>query len=201
MPTACGRWPATRSDPPFVPAFPPLVKCRFAPAAAAARLPREEAVMRNRAALGVLVLVVGVAEAAEGPGIAYPDGYRRWAHVKTTIVGPASPAFALNGGIHQFYANEKAVEGYASGRFPDGSVLIDDGLEPVEAKGVTSAGTRKRLAVMAKDAARNPETGGWGFEVFRGDGRTASLTGPERAACFACHTKSPRDAVFSELGP
>jgi len=157
--------------------------------------------MNTRVALGTLVLCVGVAEAAEGPGVAYPDGYRRWAHVKTTLVGPASPAFASNGGIHHFYANEKAMEGYASGRFPDGSVLIDDGLEAVEAKGATSAGTRKRLAVMVKDASRYPETGGWGFEVFRGDGRTASLTAPERAACSACHAKSTRDAVFSELQP
>lgn len=157
--------------------------------------------MNTRVALGTLVLCVGVAEAAEGPAVAYPDGYRRWAHVKTTIVGPASPAFASNGGIHHFYANEKAMEGYASGRFPDGSVLIDDGLEVVEAKGATSAGTRKRLAVMVKDASRYPETGGWGFEVFPKDTHTPSLTQADRSSCHACHTKAAREGVFSTLQP
>src|SRR5678816_982723 len=114
--------------------------------------------MKIRAAVLPLALCIGVTAAAEAPGVAYPDGYRRWSHVKSTIVGPSSPAFAPNGGIHHFYANDKAMEGYATGTFPDGSVLIDDGLEAVEANGVTKAGARKRLAVRVKDAKAAPDT-------------------------------------------
>jgi hypothetical protein len=121
-------------------------------------------------------------------------------HVKSTLVGPASPAFASNGGIHHFYANEKALEGYRTGTFPDGSVLVDDGVEAKESAGVTSDGTRRRVAVMVKEAQRYAETGGWGFDIFKGDGRDASLDSTARAACFACHKKA-RDSVFTELAP
>jgi hypothetical protein len=157
--------------------------------------------MKTRAAVLPLALCIGVTAAAEAPGVAYPDGYRRWSHVKTTIVGPSSPAFASNGGIHHFYANDKAMEGYAKGNFPDGAVLIDDGLEAVESNGVTKAGPRKRLAVMVKDAKAAPDTGGWLFEVFPKETHAPSLTQADRASCFACHTKANRGAVFSDPQP
>jgi Cytochrome P460 len=134
------------------------------------------------------------------PVVPFPDGYRRWAHVKSTVVGPGSAAFAGERGIHHFYANEKALNGYRSGAFPDGSVLVDDLLETKESAGITTEGPRRRLAVMVKDRQRFGEAGGWGFEVFKGDGREATLGTETKAACFACH-KNGRDSVFSELRP
>lgn len=132
--------------------------------------------------------------------VPFPDGYRKWVHVKSTYIGPQSPAFASNGGIHHFYANEKALEGYRSGAFPDGSVLVDDLLEAKETAGVTSDGPRRRVAIMLKESLRYRETGGWAFEVFRGEGRDAALDTTAKAACFACH-KNGHDAVFSEFRP
>ena len=132
--------------------------------------------------------------------VPFPEGYRNWVHVKTTLVGPQSPAFAVNGGIHHFYANEKALEGYRTGTFPDGAVLIDDLLETRENAGITSAGPRRRVAVMLKGAERYRETGGWGFEVFKSDGHDGSLTPEAAAGCFACHEKA-RASVFSEFQP
>ena len=41
----------------------------------------------------------------------YPQGYRSWTHVMSYVIGPQSPAHARNGGLHNFYANEKALEG------------------------------------------------------------------------------------------
>lgn len=152
--------------------------------------------------LGVVAgtLAFGLWAQSAGPTVPYPDGYRQWIHVKSTLIGPSSPAFANNGGIHHFYANAKALEGYQSGTFPDGSVLIDDRLEAKESAGVTSVGSRYRVAAMVKDARRFPETGGWGFEIFKGDSREGSLDPAGRAACFACHTRG-RDSVFSEFRP
>jgi Cytochrome P460 len=72
------------------------------------------------------------------------------------------------------------------------------GLEAKEAAGVTSDGARRRVAVMLRDSRRFAGTGGWGFEVFKGDGTEGSLDAEGRAACFACHTKG-RDCVFSEF--
>lgn len=132
-------------------------------------------------------------------GVPYPEGYRSWAHVKSTLVGPSAPRFATNGGLHHFYANQKALEGYRTGQFPDGAVLIDDLLEMNEKDGVASEGARKRLAVMLKDSAAFRETGGWGYEVFKADESTGALNAEGRAACFKCHSGAPRDSVFSAL--
>jgi hypothetical protein len=94
----------------------------------------------------------------------------------------------------------EALEGYRSGKFPDGSVLIDDLLEIKESGGVTSEGARRRVAVMVKDGARYRDTGGWGFEVFKGDEFAPALNAEGKAACFACHGKQKdRDSVFSQF--
>ena len=58
-----------------------------------------------------------------GAPIPYPTGYRLWAHVKSEIVEPQHPGSSTNGGIHHIYANTQALEGYRTGKFPDGSVL------------------------------------------------------------------------------
>ena len=144
-----------------------------------------------------LLSLSGLAE-SNGAGVAYPKDYRKWVHVKTTVVGPQSEGFARNGGIHHFYANDKAMEGYRTGKFPDGAILIDDGLEGKENAGVTSEGPRRRVAVMLKSSQQYRDTGGWGFEIFPGDTQTGSLNAQAKAACFACHQKAPRESVYSE---
>ena len=129
--------------------------------------------------------------------IAFPDDYRSWTHVKSTLVGPQSPSFAGSGGYHHFYANAKGMEGYRTGTFPDGAILIDDGLEAADKNGVSVEGARKRVAVMVKDSARFAQTGGWGFEVFPGDTQKASLSASAQASCLTCHQRAPRNLVYS----
>ena len=133
--------------------------------------------------------------------VPYPTGYRLWTHVKAALIGPQSPAFENSGGIHHIYANEKAMEGYRTGKFPDGSVIVADFLETRENAGVTTEGPRRRIDVMVKDSKRYAATGGWGFEQFKGDSQTDRMVMAENAAkCFACHAKQKdRDSVFSEF--
>jgi Cytochrome P460 len=151
-------------------------------------------------ALGVLCFTLQIS-ARQDESVAYPTDYRQWAHVKSTLVGPESPSFKSNGGLHHFYANDKALEGYRTGKFPDGSILIDDLLETQagKAQGTATEGARRRLAVMVRNEKRYASTGGWGFEVFKADTQVGSLTGESRAACFDCHQSAPRNAVFTEL--
>ena len=148
--------------------------------------------------IGLLCCIWGFAD-GEDPGVPYPGEYRKWVHVKSTVIGPEHPRYATIGGIHHFYANEKAMEGYRSGKFPDGSVLVDDQLEFIkESGGVSSEGARRRIAAMLKDGARYRETGGWGFEVFKGDGIAPGLDAEGKATCFACHwTQKDHDSIFS----
>jgi Cytochrome P460 len=132
--------------------------------------------------------------------VSYPADYRKWVHVKTTIVGPQSPFFKTGGGIHHIYANSKAVEGYETGKFPDGAILVFDLLDTKEADGLTLEGARQRIDVMVKDSQRFSATGGWGYERFLGDSATdRPLTEEHRALCFSCHEqRKTHDCVFSE---
>jgi hypothetical protein len=152
-----------------------------------------------------LIIVVGLGATAIGERreerIPFPDGYRQWTHVKSTVVEPESAAFATNGGLHHFYANELAMKGYRDGTFADGSILIDDLLElDRNASGASTEGRRRRVAVMVKDGRRFPDTSGWGFEVFKADSREGTLSSAARAACHTCHVKA-ESAVFSRYRP
>ena len=140
--------------------------------------------------------------ARSNDALSYPEHYRQWTRVKSALVGPKSPAFKDSGGIHHIYANDKAMDGYRTGKFPDGSVIVADFLETKDidnAPGVTREGSRRRIDVMVKESNRYTETGGWGFESFRGDSQTDRMVVAGGAAkCFACHaTQKEHDAVFS----
>lgn len=157
------------------------------------------------AALLAAMLAVGacrraVPAAPAAAAMSYPTGYRQWTHVKTAVVGPSSPLFESAGGIHHIYANDKALAGYRTGRFPDGSALVFDLLSAQEAGGLTSEGPRQRIDLMLKDARRFAGTGGWGFERFLGDSETdRPLTEEQRALCHTCHEqRKANDLVFSE---
>ena len=118
----------------------------------------------------------------------------------------AEPGHALHGpfgGIHHLYANEKALAGYRSGKFPDGAVIVFDLLEANAADHAVTEGKRKVVGVMQRDAKRYAATGGWGFEGFAGDSTTQRVVGGNAAtACYGCHTsQKDREFVFSSYRP
>jgi hypothetical protein len=98
-----------------------------------------------------------------------------------------------------FYSNGKAMDGFRTGKFTDGSVLADEALElhGLENGGATE-GPRRGVGVMVKDARLYAATGGWGYGSFNGDSRTEQLTSERRQACFQCHqSKKDSDYVFT----
>jgi hypothetical protein len=128
-----------------------------------------------------------------GQTVPFPSGYRTWAVTRSLITkeGP-------NAGFHHYYANPEAVEGFASGKFPDGAVLVDERLEVDQHGGDSFEGKRISIAVMRKDSRRYPETGGWGFDGALGDGQVLGAPADLRAACYGCHLKQKdHDFVFS----
>ena len=131
----------------------------------------------------------------------FPKEFRKWAHVKSVLVGTQSAAVTTEGGIHHIYANEKALEGYETGKFPDGSVIVYDLLETKEVAGNTIEGPTRRVDVMVKQSEVYRTTGGWEFLRFPG-GKPADgkLTAERQAACAACHAnRKDHDFVFSEF--
>jgi Cytochrome P460 len=137
--------------------------------------------------------------AADPVPVPYPEGYRQWTHVKSMTINQGHPLFDAFGGIHHLYANPRAMQGYKSGKFADGSVIIFDLLEAKAADNTVQEGARKVLGVMHKDAKKYKDTGGWGFEGFKGDSKTERAVGKNAAtACFQCHTaQRDKDFVFS----
>jgi hypothetical protein len=137
--------------------------------------------------------------------VPYPDGFRSWTHVKSLIVGPDHESFPKRGGIHHYYANDKAVAGYRSGIFQDGSIIVDEAVVTKggegRTKGLVFEGERRFLDVMMKDSRGYERTGGWGYEHFERDDTAGRLSGSDQAACFACHAKAPTDHVFSRIRP
>jgi quercetin dioxygenase-like cupin family protein len=157
---------------------------------------------------GAITLLAAVTATARqpAPAVAFPTGYRSWQHVRTIVVGPDSPSFATRGGLHHYYANATAVEGFRTGTFPDGSVIVDEGVGTKKGDGMTTGivfeTERRSLDVMVKDAKAYRETAGWGYEHFEGTATTPTSTPERRAACFQCHSKgAARDSVFSRIRP
>ncbi|MFN7085857.1 MAG: cytochrome P460 family protein [Burkholderiales bacterium] len=159
--------------------------------------------MKTVCGMILATLAVWPAHAAQPAAVAYPQGYRDWHHVKSMVINPGHPLYESFGGIHHLYANEKAVAGYKKGRFPDGAVIVFDLLEAKTADNAVTEGTRKVVGVMHKDAKKFKDTGGWGFEGFRGDSRSGRAVGADAAsACYSCHTQQKdKDFVFSSLRP
>lgn len=147
-------------------------------------------------------LAAPAAAAAEAP-VPYPDGYRAWTHVKSMQILPGHALYDAFGGVHHLYANARAMEGYRTGRFPDGAVIVFDLREARTEGNAVTAGPRKVVGVMHRDAKRWAATGGWGFEGFKGDSKTERAVGANAAtACFQCHTaQKSKDFVFSAWRP
>ncbi len=106
------------------------------------------------------------------PAVPFPDGYRSWHVVKTMVVGPEHRSFARRGGIHHYYANAPAVEGYRAGTFPTGSVIVVEVLLAKDgegdAKGILLEGDWRFVEVMTKNdwALRRHQR--MGIRAFRG---------------------------------
>jgi Cytochrome P460 len=148
---------------------------------------------------------IAIVAAAEPSPVPYPDGFRSWMVVKSLVVGPAHASFPNRGGLHHYYANDKAVAGYRTGTFPDGAIVVDEAVFTKEGEGTATGllleGERRFLDVMVKDAERYKSTGGWGYEHFDLADQTGRLTDAEREACATCHAKAPADHVFSRIRP
>ena len=143
----------------------------------------------------LLTITAAIVAAEKTTEVPFPDGYRSWQHVKSTVAVEA-------GKIYDFYANPQAVEGYRVGKFPNGSVLVRETLRAVAgegaSKGTLNEGERSALDVMIKDDRQFEATSGWGFETF--DSKNNRLAGKDRAQCYACHSQQKdRDLVFTSL--
>lgn len=134
--------------------------------------------------------------------VAYPEGYREWAHIRSAMIPADHPVLARSAGFTHIYANPQARIGYRTRVFPEGSVIAFDWLTLRDSVGSHFEGPRRQLDVMVKDSARFAATGGWGFVRFVGDSRTEHSTTLLPQQCFACHQRLQKDGlVLSSYRP
>ena len=108
----------------------------------------------------LVVAALGLTAAGEAP-IAFPEGFRTWTHISSAVLGPENPAAPKYEGVHYIYANPKAMEGYRTGKWPDGAVIVyDQWTAEVAGKDAKAAGARKFIDVMVRDSRRFAATGG-----------------------------------------
>ena len=133
--------------------------------------------------------------------VEYPDGFRRWVHVGTGVILPGTnPQLKSEEGMHHVFANEKAADGYATGDFADGSMIVYELRDAQQKDGVITEGDRKRVDVMIKDSKLYSSTGGWRFERFWGTDQAQNALPDTGSSCFQCHSKANTHGfVFSQL--
>jgi Cytochrome P460 len=133
--------------------------------------------------------------------VQYPDNFRRWIHVGTGVILPGTnPQLVSEEGMHHVFANQKAAEGYPSGNFADGSVIVYELREAQQKSGVIFEGERKRVDVMIKDSSLDKSTGGWRFERFWANDPAQDVVHDSGTSCFECHTNAKAHGfVFSQF--
>lgn len=119
--------------------------------------------------------------------ISFPQGYRTWFHHHSTVNMTGHQPEG-NIGLQHVYANAAAQDGLKSGTFSDGATFVVDRFKYTEADNHSlTQGDRKVVAVIVRDAKRYAETGGWGFQAFKGGDPEQKVVKDGGKACFACH--------------
>jgi hypothetical protein len=151
----------------------------------------------NKLLCALVMLGLPLSAAVAADEIDFPDGYRTWTHIRSAVVGPKSPASPRFAGMHSIYANSAAMDGYKSGKFPDGSVIVFDNHEVTVFQGTELPAQRRFVDVMAKTR------GAWRFSEFAGDSRSVRNLNVAQGQqqCAACHAQSPTDQVYSQFNP
>lgn len=144
---------------------------------------------------------------AEDGSVSYPDGYRMWTFLHSSLVPAGAAGFSKSScvkpctnGIFHFYANELAVKGLRTGTYEDGAVIAEEMLEFLLGdKGNGGEGRRVLTAVMVKDSRRYAATGGWGFGHFDEGSKANDLDAKAQQACYQCHTsRKDHGYVFTQ---
>jgi hypothetical protein len=130
--------------------------------------------------------------------IKYPDGYRSWTHLKTSIIKQNEIKEFI--GISHIYANDKAMTGLKLNSYEKGAIFILDHLDMNISKASIKEGKRFFTGVMIYNPKRFGKTGNWGFESFVGDSKIKRGVKNSINDCFNCHTQvKNKSYVFSSF--
>ena len=139
------------------------------------------------AGLAVTLVVATTATlASRWPLFPFPKGFRSWQLVRSTVVDRKARRIPKRGGIHHYYANREALEGYRTGALPERlrhrrRSGLDQGRRGPW-RGMLFEGDRRFVDVMVKNDAVYKDTGGWGYEHFDSPATSPTLSQAARAS-------------------
>lgn len=137
------------------------------------------------------------------------DYRSEWSHLGTFVV-PAEKDQGM--GFHDVYTQPESVRAYkATGRFPDGAVLVKE-VNAMETARMTTgdaswAGKPAQWFVMIKDEkGRYPDHPlwgkGWGWALFKDGDPPVNISTSYRVDCLGCHIPArATDWIFVEGYP
>ena len=139
-------------------------------------------------AAAALVGVASLASAKPLPGLpAYTDGYRSWTKINRKPIPPraADP--------HHSVKNVYASKRKTGARYPYGTVIVKEGLQPGK-KWI------RLMAVMRKVRGASPRNNDWQMREWTRSSPTARFTEiASGAVCYSCHVGAKRnDYVFTK---
>jgi hypothetical protein len=147
----------------------------------------EESPMKFKHVAAALTLVAAPFAFAQNPSVSFPTDYRDWFHHHTTVnLQGHTPEGEV--GIQNVYVNDAARAGLRSGKFENGATLVVDRFSfRNEDADTLKQDQRKVVAVMVRDAEAFKDTGGWGFQAFKGGDPKQAVVKDGGVACFGCH--------------
>lgn len=147
----------------------------------------------------------------DGKGeIKLPEGFRStWTHLGSWAVADST---APGHGFHDVYTQPEAARQFrATGKFPDGAVLVKEirklGSGNLTTGAAVWAGENAVWFVMVKDRRGrfrgNPHWGeGWGWALFEAKAPGANVSKGHAESCLSCHTPAKEtDWVFTQGYP
>jgi hypothetical protein len=142
----------------------------------------------------VLLTMIAVALAAAAahakplPGLpAYTDGYRIWTKINRRPIPPRA------NDPHHSVKNVFASKAKSDGRYPYGTVIVKEGLQPGK-KWV------RLMAVMRKVRGASPRNNDWQMREWTRSSPSARFTEiASGAVCYSCHVGARKnDFVFTK---
>ncbi len=154
--------------------------------------------MKKIVLIGLVSGVMGYAF-ADNVNVDFPQGYKDWKHIKTMLIKPEHPMGDVFHGIHHIYANEKAYNGYKTGKFEDASVIALDFLNYADINASISETSRIYVATMVKNEKKYKTTHGWGYEAFKGNSEERLVKNVYNM-CVKCHElQEKNNYIFSTI--
>ena len=135
--------------------------------------------------------------------ITIPKDFRSWRFLGTWGVAADEDNQVGSKGFHNVYTQPETVSAFrATGKFPDGAVLVKElfkaKTDPMTTGEISYATETEGWFIMIKDAEGRFKDNklwgdGWGWALFKADKPTRTVSEDYKSDCLPCHQPAKKD--------